>query len=181
MKIKIGIAGSGKSEDEYVLKISEQIGVELAKRDCIVITGAGGGVPYEVAKAAKKEGCMVVGISPASNIKEHEEKYNFPVKYFDVLLFSGFGLKGRNVIFVRSCDGIILISGGSGTLNEFTIAYDEGKVIGVAKGTQGISDSIMSLSELNTKRKEKIIFEDEPRILVDKIIECLKRKPGSQH
>jgi uncharacterized protein (TIGR00725 family) len=63
----------------------------------------------------------------------------------DVVIYTGFGLKGRNVICVRSSDIVIIIAGSMGTLNEFTIAYDEGKIIGVLTGTGGIADWVADL------------------------------------
>ena len=45
---------------------------------------------------------------------------------------------------------MILVAGGIGTLNEFTIAYDEGKVIGLLHGTGGAADMAQTL--LDTKQ-----------------------------
>ena len=53
--------------------------------------------------------------------------------------------KGRNVVNVRTSDIVIVVCGGIGTLNEFTIAYDEGKVIGVLEGSEGVADEISGL------------------------------------
>jgi predicted Rossmann-fold nucleotide-binding protein len=46
------------------------------------------------------------------------------------------------VVLVRSCDIVIFLSGSIGSLNEFTIAYDEGKVIGCLTGTGGVADEV---------------------------------------
>lgn len=44
---------------------------------------------------------------------------------------------GREFILVSSCDAIIVVGGGSGTLNEMTIAYQKKIPIFVMKGTWG--------------------------------------------
>jgi uncharacterized protein (TIGR00725 family) len=62
-------------------------------------------------------------------------------------------LKARNVVNVRSSDIVIIFGGELGTLNEFTIAYDEGKVIGVLVNTGGVAERIMEISKLSSRRK----------------------------
>jgi uncharacterized protein (TIGR00725 family) len=170
MKLKVGVIGSGTGVEQEIGKKSQEIGKEIACMGCILLTGSGSGLPYEAVKGAKEAGGFTIGISPASDLREHAERYKFPTEFFDMLIFTGFGLKGRNVPFIRSCDGVIVISGRIGTLNEFTIAYDEGKVIGVLKGTGGISDSIEDLVKRSGKKGGKVIYESDPRSLVKDLI-----------
>jgi predicted Rossmann-fold nucleotide-binding protein len=68
-----------------------------------------------------------VGISPAHSLEEHQERYGLPRQGSDVVIYTGFGYKGRNVVNIRSSDIVVILRGSIGTLNEFTIAYDEGK------------------------------------------------------
>ena len=65
---------------------------------------------------------------------EHSERYGLPDDGADVIVYTGFGYKGRNVINVRSADVVIIFGGATGTLNEFTIAYDEGQDSGRTRG-----------------------------------------------
>lgn len=175
MRLKIGIIGSGSVPANQEINVkSYEIGKEIAERGCILLTGSGPGLPYEAIKGAKETNGLTIGISPASNLQDHIKRYNFPTRFFDVLIFTGFGLKGRNVLFIRSCDGVIVISGRIGTLNEFTIAYDEWKTIGVLKDTCGISDSIEDIIRKSGKKGGKIIYESDPKTLVIKLIEDLK-------
>ena len=133
-----------------------------------------------VSRAARRHGGLTVGISPALSQTEHVEKYNYPTDAVDVMIYTGFALKGRNVINVRSADIVIIISGGMGTLNELTIAYDEGKVIGVLEDTGGIADHLREIVAFaNKPSAARLIFAPEPEQLVD---ECLaawrSRIPG---
>jgi len=175
LKLKIGVIGSGDDLGKGLSEKSEEIGREIARLNCILLSGAGSGLPYDASKSAKLAGGLVIGISPAANLEEHLEKYKFPVEFFDALVFTGFGLKGRNVPFVRTCDGIVLISGGIGTLNEFTIAYDEGKVVGILEGSGGISESIKEIVGNTGKKGGKIIYDSEPCSLVTKLVESIKQ------
>jgi uncharacterized protein (TIGR00725 family) len=114
MKLKIGVMGASGSVDVDTKTKAHELGREIAKHDCILVTGATTGLPYEAAKGAKGEGGLVVGISPANNMDEHIGKYVMPKEFHDVVIFTGLERKGRNVINVRSCDGVIFISGGQG-------------------------------------------------------------------
>jgi len=174
MKVKIAVIGSGINAQKQINMKAREIGREIAKADCILVTGSGNGLPYEAVKGAKEIGGTTIGISPASNIQEHIERYRFPVEAFDVLIFTGFGLKGRNVPFIRTCDGVIAISGRIGTLNELTIAYDEGKTIGVLKGTGGISDMVEDLVRKSGKKGGKVIYESDSESLTKELINSLR-------
>jgi uncharacterized protein (TIGR00725 family) len=135
------------------------------------------GLPYEAARGASSRGGYVVGISPAANEAEHVTKYAFPLEHFDLIIYTGFGLKGRNVVFVRTCDCLIVVSGRIGTLNEFTIAYDEGKSIGVLTGSGGISEMVEHIVQTAGKERGEIIFDSDPSNLVQKIVDLSISQP----
>ena len=139
MKTKIGVMGSAEDHPD-VREKAEALGHAIAAQDAIVLTGATTGLIYAVGKAARDAGTTHIGISPAENASEHVERYQLPLDACDAIIYTGFGLKGRNVVLVRSCDVAIFIAGSVGSLNEFTIAYDEGKVIGCLTGTGGVAD-----------------------------------------
>src|SRR4030095_8675067 len=168
MKIKIGVMGSAEEMPDVCEK-GEALGRAIAARDAILLTGATTGLVYVTGKAARDAGATHVGISPAHNAAEHVEKYELPLDACDAIIYTGFGLKGRNVVLVRSCDILIFIAGSIGSLNEFTIAYDEGKVIGCLTGTGGAADEIERLAKVFTKRtKAKICYADDPVELLDR-------------
>ncbi len=175
MKWKIGVMGSSLDEPNAAEK-AKIIGKAIAKNNCILITGGSDGVPYEAVNAAKENNGFTVGISPAMNLEEHKKKYKYPAENFDVLIFTGFERKGRNIINIRSCDAVIFISGGTGTLNEFTISYDEGKICGVLEDSGGVSDIIREVEEIVRGRKKsgKIVYNSDPEKLVKTVIERLK-------
>ena len=167
MKIKIGVMGSAE-EATAINKKADALGKAIAARDAIVLTGATTGLIYQTGKAARDAGAMHIGISPAHDEHEHIEKYSLPVDACDAIIYTGFGLKGRNVVLVRSCDIVIFIAGSMGSLNEFTIAYDEGKIIGCLVGTGGVADEIERLTAaLRKKTKAHVIYEADPEGLID--------------
>ena len=86
---------------------------------------------------------------------EHVERYQLPTDACDLIVYTGFGLKGRNVVLVRSCEIVIFIAGAMGSLNEFTIAHDEGKIIGCLTGTGGVADEADYLLQSSLKKPER--------------------------
>jgi uncharacterized protein (TIGR00725 family) len=156
--------------------LAEKLGATIAKQDCILVTGATTGLPDLVAKAFRQSGGFALGVSPAENRQEHIKRYGLPEDGADVILYTGFGYKGRNVINVRSADIVLILGGATGTLNEFTIAYDEGKIIGVLEGSGGISDHIGEIIKVcNKPALGKIFFDSDPVKLVASCVGALGR------
>ena len=82
---------------------------------------------------------------------------------------------GREVVAVRTCDIIIIVGGRSGTLGEFAIAYDEGKLIGVLTSSGGIADTIPHiLKSIRKKTGSKIVFHKDPERLVARLFDLYK-------
>ena len=75
---------------------------------------------------------------------------------------------------------MILFSGGIGTLNEFTIAYDEGKVIGLLQGTGGAADLAQTLLDTLPVRTTGavVIADPDPEQLVERCITKLCAQRG---
>jgi uncharacterized protein (TIGR00725 family) len=185
MQIKVGVMGSaseaGKPDAGQTLSAkAEALAQAIAKSRTILLTGATTGVVYLVGKTAHDEGALHIGISPASNKEEHIDLYKLPVDACDALVYTGFGLKGRNVVLVRSCDVVLFIAGAMGSLNEFTIAHDEGKVIGCLTGSGGVADEAEHLVQKFGKRTQARVFHnDDPEKLIDICSEALKAREGT--
>ena len=154
---------------------AEQLGRAIASKDAVLLTGATTGLVQLVAQSAQGAGAFHIGISPGSSEGEHVEKYHLPTDACDAIIYTGFGLKGRNVVLVRSCDIVLVIAGSMGALNEFTIAYDEGKIIGCLTKTGGVADEAARIIETFQKpTKARISYDDDPLRLVDR---CLTEVP----
>jgi uncharacterized protein (TIGR00725 family) len=169
MKIKVGVMGSAEAVAVATLREKAiALGAAIASRDVLLLTGATTGLVHETGKAAKDAGAFHIGISPAGDEREHVERYQLPLDACNTIIYTGFGLKGRNVVLVRSCDVVLFIAGSIGSLNEFTIAYDEGKVIGCLTGTGGVADGIEELvGTFQKPTKARIVYDDDPERLVD--------------
>jgi len=156
------------------IKRSIMIGQEIARADCILVNGACPGLPDEAAFGAKNAGGLTMGISPAFSEHEHTIKYKSPSENYDIIIYTGMGLMERDLVNIRSSDAIIILGGGIGTLNEFTVAFDEGKPIGVLTGTGGVSNHIEQILEIcGRKMEDSVVFDVDPKELVRKVLDKL--------
>jgi uncharacterized protein (TIGR00725 family) len=193
MALKIGVMGGATGAiGRAHLNKAHQLGRAIAQSGCVLVTGACPGLPLAAARGAKQAGGMVVGISPGLSLDEHMYKYDSPTEFHDVLIFTGSGLMGREVVNIRSSDIVVIVGGRSGTLGELAIAYDEGKLIGVLTGTGGISDLVADIVAACAKDTgAQVVYDAAPRRLVKKVLRvyrtshfrrpscfCLDRPPG---
>jgi uncharacterized protein (TIGR00725 family) len=179
-RLKIGVMGSASGSvmrNKEAVKASRVIGSEIAKHGCTLVNGACPGLPDEAALGAKKSGGKCLGISPAISVISHINRYKSPIEHYDEFIFTGLGLMMRDIINVRSCDGVIILPGGTGTLNEFTVAYDEGKPIGILTGHGGVANHIDTILKFcNREATEKMVFSDDPVELVEKLVKIVKNE-----
>jgi uncharacterized protein (TIGR00725 family) len=181
MKIKVGVMGSADNAlaggvADHVREKALVLGREIAARDLLLLTGATTGLTYIVGKSARTLGAFHIGISPASNKREHVERYQLPLDSCDSIIYTGFGLKGRNVVLVRSCEIVIFVGGSWGTLNEFSIAHDEGRVMGCLTGTGGVADEAERLLEMFPKESEACVLHgDDPARLLAACLEAFEQ------
>ncbi|HPC15354.1 MAG TPA: hypothetical protein P5318_04210 [Candidatus Hydrogenedentes bacterium] len=178
-RIKIGVMGSagGEMAADIVEKCKE-LGRAIADEGCAILTGGCPGLPHYAVIGCKERGGLTVGVSPGLSLDEHVSRYGSPIDHIDVMIYTGSGLMGREVVGVRSSDIIIIVGGRSGTLGEFAIAYDEGRPIGVLTGTGGIADHVDDfLPVIRKKTGAHITFDDNPRRLIERCVAHFRENP----
>ena len=177
MKTQIGVMGSaGGLITDGELALARRIGTRIAKRDCIIVTGACPGLPHAAVLGAHDAGGASLGVSPAHSREEHVRVFESPLEPYSAIVFTGSGLMGREVHNIHSSDFVLFLGGRSGTLGEFAIAYDEGKLIGVLRHSGGISDQFEHIASLVHKETGAVILEDDdPERLVDACLERFRR------
>ncbi|MDO8601655.1 MAG: LOG family protein [bacterium] len=180
LKYKICVSGAaetGHCSPDTAQK-AEIIGREIACNGMVLVTGATIGVPYWAAKGAKEAGGIVIGLSPASSEIAHVKTYHLPTDYHDLIIYTGFEYSGRNLLLTRASDAVITICGRIGTLNEFTIAFEDHKPNGVLEGTGGTADMIRDMLTKAKRGFGKTVFSRDPKELVKKIISLID---GNEH
>ncbi len=170
---KIGVSGAADVSflGPQALEMAKELGRELARQNVVMVSGATTGFPYWAAVGCKEERGVSIGFSPAESAKEHLNVYKLPLDYMDLIIYTGFGYDGRDLLFTRSTDGIIIGPGRIGTIHEFTICYEDGKPIGILEG-QGLwntDEVIKMIMEKSHRVNPKVIFDTDPRRLVERV------------
>ena len=121
---------------QEIEKIAEEIGGEIAKQGHALLFGAEkdfDSLSTAACRGAKKHGGLTIGVTYGKG-KEVVEKN------VDIIIASGLERGGgRELCLVLSCDAIICINGGSGTLTEIAVAYQANIPVVVMSETGGWS------------------------------------------
>jgi len=179
MKIQVGVMGAaGGPISDAELELARRVGRRIAEHACVIVTGACPGLPHAAVLGAHGAGGFSLGVSPAHSREEHTDVYLSPLEPYDAIVFTGSGLMGREVHNIHSSDLVIFIGGRSGTLGEFAIAYDEGKLIGVLLNSGGLSNQLSTIAEMCHKTTGARLFESEnPETLVDHCLDLFVNTP----
>ncbi len=151
------------------------LGREIVSHGAVLVTGATTGFPLWAAIGAKEAGGFSLGFSPGSSEKEHVEVYNLPIDYMDVIVYTGFGYPGRDLILTRSSDAILFGCGRIGTIHEFTIAFEDRKPIGILEAQWETDEVIKIILEKGHRPNDKIVFDTDPKALVERVVELVKK------
>jgi uncharacterized protein (TIGR00725 family) len=176
---QIKICVSGAAETGHcglnALDKAKELGREIIRQGAILVTGATTGFPLWAAMGAKEEGGISIGISPAASEREHVEVYKLPLDYMDLIIYTGFGYSGRDLLLTRCSDAVICGCGRIGTIHEYTVAFEEGKPIGVFEGPWEMGAELKEITEKSHRPNAKIIADPDPKKLIEGIIALVKK------
>lgn len=164
-KIQIGVMGSC-SDLKYTKETeqaAEKLGEEIAKKGAVLFFGAEkdlDSLSSAACRGAKKYNGLTVGVTYGKDKTVVE-------KNADIVIPSGLERGGgRELVLVLSCDAIIAISGGSGTLTELAIAYQADIPMVALKGYGGWADE-MADKYFDGRNRRKVIGANSPEEAVE--------------
>lgn len=172
-KLQIGVMGSAADlkYGKNLEKLAEQLGYFIAKKGAVLMFGAEkdyDSLSTAACRGAKKAGGMAIGVTYGKGMEVYE-------KNADVIIASGLERGGgREMTLVFSCDAIIALNGGSGTLTELAIAYQANVPIVILKGTGGWSGKLAG-KFLDSRNRIKIEIADTPQKAVKLALSLIKR------
>lgn len=159
----IGIIGAGECNAAEAA-LAEDVGREVARRGAVVVCGGLGGVMEAAARGARAAGGIVVGILPGKDAADGNA-------HLTVAVATGLG-EARNAIITRTCDGLIAVGGGYGTLSEIALAAKMNKpVVGLGTWEAGTPDG-KTVPPVQAKT---------PREAVEAIFRLLRHAPKLQY
>lgn len=172
-KLQIGVMGSA-ADTKYtkdVEKAAEEIGRQLALADCITFFGAEKDVDSlstAACRGAKLAGGFTVGVT-------YEKGKQIWQDEADVVIATGLVRGGgRELPLVLSCDAVIAISGGSGTLTELAIAYQADIPMVGLTGYGGWAEKLAG-TYFDKRKRRKIIKVSTPQEAVEKALKLAKK------
>lgn len=142
-------------------KIAYDVGMEVARSGCVLITGGLGGVMKAAAHGAHDACGLIIGIIPQNDS-------SFANEYCDVVIPSGLGL-ARDFLNALSADGVIIIGGGSGTLSEMCAAYMHKKPMAALKNSGGVASRYAD-QYIDHRQSVKIVGVETPKEAVTYIL-----------
>lgn len=174
-KLQIGVIGTFPENklSKRLTKLAHEVGSEIAKSGNILFFGPeldGDSISTQAALGARNNDGQTVAILYGSKGKLFSEKSA------DLVVWTGSDRGGpRESILALSCDGLIAMSGGSGTMTEMLIAYMNKKPVVVIEGTGGWSDKMANVF-FDYRKRAKAIGAKDAKDAVKKIIEAIKNK-----
>jgi uncharacterized protein (TIGR00725 family) len=152
-----------------------ELGRQIAKHNAVCVNGATTGFPLWAVMGAKEAGGYTLGFSPANSEREHIDVYNLPVEYLDVIVYTGFGYPGRDLILTRSSDAVLFGCGRIGTIHEFTIAFEDQKPIGILEAGWETDEVLKNILEHGHRPNDRIVFDTDPKALVERVMELVNK------
>ena len=94
-------------------------------------------------------------------------------------MYTGHGYSGRNLLLTRMADAVVVGCGRMGTFNEFTVAFEDKKPIGILEGAWDTDEVFKNLIEKSRRAHEmegKIVFSSDPKELIAKVIAIIEKQ-----
>lgn len=152
--IQVLVIGKEKidpSSPELQLALAEahRVGQLLAQKGVVVFTGGLGGIMDAVARGVETAGGISVGVVPVLSTEERLARP--PSQHVTVRIETGLEQRSRIPILIRSCQAVIVISGGMGTWLEAAFALAENIPIVTLPHTGGVAARLPKEPPFNSK------------------------------
>ena len=169
-KLQIGVMGSDAdlAYGTDIETLAFEVGKAIAKSGNTTVYGAEkdlDSLSTAASRGAKSAGGLTVGVTYQRGMDIWDKEGNT-----DVIIVSGSERGGgREMVLVNSCDVIVVIAGGSGTLTEIAIAYQMNIPIVGLTGTGGWTDKLAG-QYLDDRKRLKVEAAATPEEAVKKAI-----------
>lgn len=181
-KLSVCVIGAWRNYSVRAEDEARKLGRWVAENGHRLIHGACLGIPMLAGRACIECGGEATGYSPANAPKLHIKANGLTLQGSSDIIYMDsdqpLSYAERNIRTISSADMVVLISGRMGAVNEFTIAHDQEKAVGVIEGVGGASDMVKAL-EIEFYGCAKSIFSsDIPSLMPE--LESLWRQGKSE-
>ena len=164
-RLQIGVMGSAQdlNYSRNLEELAEEVGSWIARGGAILVFGAEkdyDSLSTAACRGAKKERGLTIGFTYGRGKDIYQ-------KDADIIVVTGMERGGgREFVLAASCDCMIALSGGSGTLNELVVAYQLGIPMVALKGTGGWAEKLAD-QYFDARQRLKVIGADTPKEAVE--------------
>lgn len=162
----ISVIGGSESNDQSLL-LAEQVGAEIARRGCVLVTGGLGGIMEAASRGAKRQGGQTIGILPTDS-KEHANEF------IDIAIPTGLGY-ARNFLVAKTGDAVVAIDGQAGTLSEMAIAWFSDKPV-ISLIQSGGWAARLAGEKIDERRSDRVHGAKTPEEAVDLVFKAMNWK-----
>jgi len=132
--------------------------------EVVLMSGGDGGLMRIACGEYVRRGGTTIGVIPLEDefVGEDHPRYS---PYNSIRILTGVTYQMRSVPIARSCDSMVILGGGAGTIIEALLAYLYRKPLIILIGTGYPSDRLAELCEegyLDHRRIVKAHFADDP-------------------
>ncbi|NCU38161.1 hypothetical protein EOL96_03860 [Candidatus Saccharibacteria bacterium] len=173
-RLQIGVIGSCSdlNYSQAAMRFATELGKLIAEAKCTLIFGAEKDVsslPTIAALAAKNRGGETVGVTYEKGLDV------FSSEAASVIVASGLVRGGgRETVLMLSCDVVIAIAGGSGTLNEICVAYQANIPVITVNDYGGWSEKLAG-TYLDDRKRYKFVAASNPASALSLALGAVKK------
>jgi len=77
---------------------------------------------------------------------------------------------------VRSSDAIVIGCGRIGTFNEFAVAFEDHRPIGILEGSWNTDEILRDMIASAHRPNPRIIFDADPKAIVERLVEMVQKE-----
>ena len=165
-RLQIGVMGSAQDlgYERRIEELAEETGMWIARFGGILVFGAEKDVDSlstAACRGAKKENGLTIGVTYGRGKAVYQ-------KDPDIIIVTGMERGGgREFVLSASCDSLIAIGGGSGTLNELVVGYQFGVPSVALRGSGGWADRLVD-QYFDARKRFKVEGANSPREAAEK-------------
>ena len=161
-RLQIGVIGSCSdlNYSQAAKYCAWELGTLIAESGNSLVYGAEkdiNSLPTEAAKAARRAGGETIAITYEKGMKLYDQEAGSTVVATGLVRGGG-----RELSLMLSCDVVIALSGGSGTLNEICVAYQANIPVITLTGFGGWSDKLAG-TYLDDRKRYKFVGATSPQ------------------
>lgn len=177
--MQIGVMGSA-ADLNYSKELEERafsVGQAIARAGHITVYGAEkdyDSLSTAAARGAKAAGGLTVGVTYGTGKDIWDTEGLTDVRIVTGIARGG----GREFVLVNSCDAVIIISGGSGTLTEAAIAYQLNIPVVALVGSGGWADRLAG-EYIDDRKRLKVLPANSPEEALEQALAAIHER--TQH